>query len=267
MIFSPFNPVLFNPTVDIHHIYSPSDHIMIECFADISEQVPSPRLCEADGGNPVSSLSWIRMPIGDRILLFYVFRGLPVGNYKIKVGESDSNVIHVTDDEDVLSQTVLLQYRNRSNSGRYDLVSKINGVPFFFDFRIPGGIKDSDWSFGVENRQFSTDNNDVVELQAIDITNKMLTLGYSSGVPAWEAGMINRIFSCDLVYVDGDRYSRCEESTPLLIDSDPSGKKSVYKIMLRQDHCVDPAFERTNRIALRRTPTHLRRTTQNLRKI
>lgn len=268
MKFSPFNPILFGNArfAEFPMMFSTNDNIMIECFKENEEELPPLSLISGNG--EASSLTWNCIQIGEGNVVFYILRGIEPGKYELSVGELMSNPIIVTDDEDLLSNTVLLQYGNNGNRTRSDMVSKINRDIYFFECRIPGGFKDSDWEFGVDNEQFETENSDIVELYSVDTTSKKLTIGTSAGVPLWLGEIVSRALSCDLVYIDGERFSRVSNSVPQAIESD--GDSFVYKVMLRQFTATssrDLKQEIINRISIRRTPTNLRRLSTGFRKV
>ncbi|MBP3536284.1 MAG: hypothetical protein J6J93_01955 [Muribaculaceae bacterium] len=269
MRFSPFNPVIFgnSPRDCFPHVFSTEDNIMLECFKKRTEEMPPLSLEGADG---TYSLSWNSVPFGDTDVVFYLLRDLEPGHYTLRCGNMTSNAVIVTDDKDILSQTVLIQFCRNTNRDRSDIATLINHSRYFFDLRIPGGFKDEGWDFSVDNEQFETIDADIVELYARDSTAKKLTIGTSAGVPAWFGEMVNRVLSCDLVYVDGERYSRLREATPEKVSEDVDGERFVYSISLRQSQFTKPRDlkeEMLNRIALRRTPDSLRHITSAWRKI
>lgn len=45
-------------------------------------------------------------------------------------------------------------------------------MQYFLDFRAPGGFKDSNWAFTVDNEQFTTPDGDIVELYSREATQK-----------------------------------------------------------------------------------------------
>lgn len=269
MTFSPFNPIKFEDMIlgSYPMVFDINDHIMIECFVAPGEIVPKMELVDAVTHTVISALEWNRWVIGTIVLCYYVLKGIETGEYYFYMGKMRSGLVIITDDRKILSETVLIQYGMKSNRSRMDIVSRINNRRYFFDFRIPGGFKDKDWEFSVENEQFVSDTSDIVELSSIDITTKKLTIGSPVGVPEWVGEMINRILSCDLVYVDGIRYTRSSDTVPERVFSDNLEENFVFTQTLRQSQYIDPEFERENNLALRRAHNHLRGASGNLRKI
>lgn len=272
MHFSPFNPVIFrrhecgSPLCGCPHVFSVSDHIMVECFRRKNEDMPRLALVDADNLSLVSELSWSNWELNGVVLSFYELRGLDSGSYRLTIGDDlVSDVIMVTDDQSVLDGTSLVQFCQCDNKDRMDLVTWINGIRYYIDFRIPGGFLDEDWVFGVDNEQVISPDGDRLDIKAIDYTEKKLTVGYPDGVPLWFGDMVNRVMSCDLVYIDGQRYTRAGSTVPE--KQETGGGKFVFTQMLRQAQFMDPEFERLNQLALRRTPLHMRRNVRGLRKM
>lgn len=77
------------------------------------------------------------------------------------------------------------------------------GMQYFFDFRVPGGFKDGGWTFGVDNEQFITSDEDIVELYSHEYTTMLFTLGNAMGCPVWFAELLNRVLCCNYVYSMG----------------------------------------------------------------
>lgn len=275
MYISPFSPIYFSgpdckvgSMKDYVHTFSTSDHILIEIFHPIAETIPTLWLLDAVSGESISSLGWniIRLNVSDG-MSFYELRELKEGYYVLKFGEYKSNLIHITEDSEVLNDTVLIQYATLDNRSRKDILSWINGKCYYHDFRVFGGFLDSDWIFHVENEQFMTENNDVVELCAFDYTEKTLTVGPSSGLPFWIGEMLNRIFSCSLTFIDGKRYSR-PQGSPLSHEYvNDDGKGFVFRQLLRESNFLNAEFEYMIRLSLRRNPLGFRRSNNSLRRI
>ncbi|WP_258321651.1 hypothetical protein [Bacteroides sp. ET336] len=184
-------------------------------------------------------------------LYYYVLKGLPDGYYKVSVNGVESEMFHITSDELELKDTVLIQYSMKDNRERQDAIFWISDTQHFFDWRVHGGFKDDDWSFGVNNEQFTDADNNISEIYSVESLNKTFTLGNSSGCPIWFAAMLNRILSCTYVYFNGDRYIRMESNIPeknILLD----GYRSyVFKQALTSVEVVDYS-ESDNLLKIRR---------------
>lgn len=271
MRFSPFNPIYFenygtsnDAMKDYTHVLSSSDHILIEVFHKNSEILPALSLINADTDTIIMSLSWSTIRFNETdCVSFYELKGLEVGCYLLRFGENNSNLIRVTNDDDQLSGTILMQYAMLNNYSRKDVYTRVRGQIRYFDFRVPGGFKDEGWSFSVETDQFLTPESDIVEICAYEATDKALTVGHSVGVPKWIGEMLNRISACNLIFIDGERYSITENSNVEQIGSNSQGDKFVYSITLRKARLLNADFEHQIRTGLRRTPTNYRKSDNN----
>lgn len=260
MILSPFTPLFFSsnhrsdglPTRHIN-MWASTDRIMIQVFADVSEDAPAATLNDAHTGEVLGTIEWQSWQMNEnKVLYFFFFQGLSVGHYTVTIAGQTSDEFRVTNDPYVLANTTLIQYRFRDNRQRDDMVSIISGMEYFFDWRVPGGFKDSGWSFGVTNEQFTTQFEDVVELYATDYVLKTFTMGGPEGVPVWFGEMLNRVLTCSYVYFDGERYTRNDGETPSLNALVDGMDSFVFSQVLRKAHILDPVIEEINQAALRR---------------
>lgn len=260
MKISPFTPLFFDDAspsdgLPSRHVqvWAPSDQILIEVFAETGETAPSASLKSAHTGDTIYAFNWNTWQMNtDKVLYFHVIQGLSPGHYKVTIGDKTSEEFMVTVDATLLSQTSLIQYRFKDNRQREDVVSVIDHMMYFFDFRVPGGFKDSGWTFGVSNEQFTTQREDVVELFAMDYTMKTFTLGGPEGVPVWYGEMLNRLLTCSYVYVEGVRYTRNESETPTINTLIDGLDSFVFTQSLRKAVIIDAEIEALNQIALRR---------------
>lgn len=274
MRFSPFNPIQFfigdigdNNSCEKDYVqsFATHDNIMLEVFHDTDEILDPLEVYDTSNDNIVCTLVWKRFIINSNdICSVCKFSGLSVGVYLFVLGVYRSYIQILADDE--LEDTVLIQYANSDNKGRDDIYSSFLGNILYFELRIKGGFKESGWIFHVDNSQFTTPMSDIVELCAFDYTDKVLTIGSSSGIPTFTADLLNRILSCQIVFVDGTRYSRSGEAL-LESDSDNSLETYVYTITLRESQFLNAKFERKIRLNLRRVPNNLRKVNNYLRRL
>ncbi len=220
MILSPFTPLFFShhkrDGIDSKYIqtFATTDEILIELIGGVGDSVVAKVFTEPDHIElyQIQSKSW---QINDTSKLLFAEVSLAPGYYSIEIsGFGKSNIFRVTDDPLILEKTTLIQYSMNNNRHRKDAVFFIDGMQRFFDFRVPGGFKDSNWTFAVEGEQFITDESDIVQLYGLDSTQKKFTLGNSEGCPIWFAEMLNRLLCCTYVYFDGERYARKDTSVP-----------------------------------------------------
>lgn len=267
MKISPFTPLHFpdaneSDGLQSRHvqIWSQTDQILVQIIATTSENMPAVELKDAHSGTTLSQIPCQQWQMNtNKKVFFFTLRGLSVGHYKIYINDymggsliTTSDEFRVTDDAVALGKTTLIQYRFKDNTQREDVVSIIDLMTYFFDFRVPGGFKDSGWAFGVSNEQFTTQREDLIELFANDYITKTFTLGGALGVPVWYGEMLNRLLTCSYVYFNGDRYVRNESEVPninILVEGLDS---FVFTQVLRKAQVIDPTIEEANMIAIRR---------------
>ena len=148
MIISPFTPLFFSPSTDKFgakskyvQLFARTDRIFVELILTAKEQEPIVYINNllSNISTPVSLSSWKMND--DKILYFYNISLLPCGYYTVTVNGNTSEIFKVTDDECELSETSLIQYSMKDNKQRLDAVWWIDGMQYFFDFRVPGVIR------------------------------------------------------------------------------------------------------------------------------
>lgn len=259
MIISPFTPLFFSPSTDKFgakskyvQLFARTDRIFIELISSPEEQEPMVYINNLlnDASTPIILSSW--QMNDDKIIYFYNISLLPCGYYNVTVNDNTSEIFKITDDEGELSETTLIQYSMKDNKLRLDTVWWIDGMQYFFDFRVPGGFKDSGWTFGVDNEQFVTSDEDIVELFSHEYTTVLFTLGNGMGCPVWFAELLNRVLCCNYVYFDGVRYARKESNVPELNQQIEGVKSFVFNQMLQKVKTINPVLEWDNQVSMRR---------------
>ncbi len=260
MKISPFVPLQFPEANESDGLpsryvqtFATTDKILLQIIAAVGDDAPSAALLDAHTGGTVDTISWQSWQVNaEKLVYFAELDGLDAGHYRVSIGSKVSEEFIVTADADELANTTLIQYRFKDNRQRDDVLSVIGADVYFFDFRVPGGFKDSGVQFGVTNEQFTTQHEDLVELYATDYVIKTFTLGNAMGVPVWYGEMLNRILTCSYVYFNGDRYTRNESEVPtmnVLVDGLDS---FVFTQTLRKHRDAEGATTSLNRLALRR---------------
>ncbi len=247
MIVSPFNPVFFLGNRKISdfdspfvQLFSKYDQIFIQVVRAEGEPQTLCSVCNAEDGSAVTSLVCETHVFGNSYVDCYTLPVLPCGLYCVLLGENESEPFKITDDEHVLSKTVLIEYSPSDNAGRTDVIGLIDGERKYFSFRVPGGFKDEGWEFSVDNEQFVTQYSDIVELYGRESTQKTLTVGTSCGVPIWYGQLLNRLLTCRYVYIDGKRYARFGSSVPEKAQTMPGMNSFVFTQKLQQVNYIDP---------------------------
>ena len=239
MIISPFTPLFFSPSTDKFgaeskyiQLFSPIDKIFIEVLSEVELEIIGNISNKVTG--EIYPLEFQTFTMGNDIYVSYtIITGLSNGYYSVTLNEQESEIFKITDDEQELSETTLIRYSMHSNKLRRDCVFWNGETQFYFEFRAPGGFKDDDWAFEVDNEQFEISNGNIVELYAIESTQKRFTLGNARGCPIWYAEHLNRILCCSNVYFNGTRFVRKGNSTPEITQEIASLKSYIFKVTLQ----------------------------------
>lgn len=266
---SPFTPLFFTPSNDKFGMasryiqkFSPSDQILVEVIAISEYESISGRIIDI-----MSSVSfevdWKIWIMNDTTKLYYtIITGMENGFYQFSINGFPSEIFEITNDELKLSKTTLIQYSMKDNKQRKDGVFWISDIHYFFDFRAPGGFKDINWAFSVTNEQFTTTDEDVIDLYSSESTQKMFTLGNAEGCPVWFAEMLNRILSCSYIYFDGDRYVRNEGNAPEMVQIAEGINSYVFNTSVRKVNNIDK-IESNNQLSIRRVDQQKYRNVNN----
>ena len=236
---SPFTPLFFSPSSDKFgaesryiQLFAPADNIFIEVITTTEYKINGLLKNHVDGTS--REIEFQSFSLKDGSTVFHsTITGLASGYYSISVGDQECNVFKVTDDEHELGKTTLIRYSMRSNKQRNDCIFWNGEEQFYFEFRAPGGFKDDDWTFAVNNEQFEISNGNIVELFAVESTQKKFTLGNAEGCPVWFAEHLNRILCCSNVYFNGVRFVRKGNSVPEMTQEIVSLKSYIFKVSLQ----------------------------------
>lgn len=274
MIVSPFTPLFFinrkADGIDSEYIqtFATTDQILLQLIGGRNDTVVAQIISEPDGA-VLHQIQFNQWDINDTVTLRFTTISLSTGYYSVNImGVGRSEVFRVTDDPLILNKTTLIQYSMRNNCQRQDAVFFIDGMQYFFDFRVPGGFKDSNWTFNVESEQFVTQYADISQLFGLESTQKRFTLGGSMGVPVWFGEMLNRILICSHVYFDGIKYSRKEANVPELTVQLEGVNSFVFNQTLQQSTNLDPVIEQRNHAAMRRVDdTNYRATSSTINRL
>ena len=151
MILSPFTPLFFpskkSDGIESRYIqtFAPSDEILIELIGGTSESWICQVMSEP-GHSPLFQVQFNTWDITSTVRLRFAVLNLSPGLYSVNLNGHISSIFKVTDDSLELERTTLIQFSMNSNRHRQDAVFFIDGMQRFFDFRVPGGFKDSNWT-------------------------------------------------------------------------------------------------------------------------
>ena len=257
-IVSPFTPLFFSPSSDVsgcksHYtqVFAPTDQILIEVIVRAESRAITGKIISVCD-NSEMDIEWNVWSMNDSDkLYYYVITGLEDGYYMVNVNDSNSEPFRITSDESVLKNTTLIQYSSKDNKDRQDVIFFVSEQQMFFDWRVHGGFKDSNWSFGVDNEQFTNSENDLSEIYSRHYTMKTFTLGGNIGCPIWYGEHLNRILSCTYVYFNGKRYIRSESNVPEINQVIDDVRSYVFNQILREIQFVDYT-ESENMLKIRR---------------
>lgn len=274
MLISPFTPLFFIDRKSdgikskYTQVFSPKDQILLEVICDSSEETGDWILYTEPGHILLEYIDYTYWSMnGDIDIRFAVLSPSP-GLYSVEIDGKTSEIFRVTDNPLILDNTTLIQYSMKDNRQRNDGVFFIDGMQRFFDFRVPGGFKDSNWSFAVESEQFVTPSADIVQLYGLDSTQKKFTLGNSEGCPVWFAELLNRILCCTYVYFDGERYARKDASVPETTVLLEGVNSFVFTQNLQKVVNIDPTLTLRHQALMRRIDnTNYRLATTNINRL
>lgn len=257
-IVSPFTPIFFKPSSDLHgasgrymQLFAPSDEIMLQVIARSESRVVAGKVINLVTYQE-TTIDWQVWSMNQTDKIYYhVLTALPQGCYSIDINGVVSEPFRITSDETELSHTTLIQYSMKDNWQRQDAVFWISDTQYFFDWRAPGGFMDDNWSFGVNNEQFTTYDNNLSEIYALETTQKTFTLGNAQGCPVWFGEFLNRILCCTYVYFEGERFIRADANVPEMNQPIEGCKSFIFKQILQDIKVVDYT-ESENLVKIRR---------------
>lgn len=269
MLVSPFTPLFFidrrtdGRDSDYVQTFSTTDQILLQIIGVPGETVVA-KVHMEPSGEVLYQIQFNTWAINSISTLNFATISLSPGLYSVEIaGIGTSELFRVTDDVNVLEKTTLIQYSMHNNRQRDDSVFFVDKMQYFFDFRVPGGFKDSNWTFGVENEQFVTDRADIMQLFALDSIQRKFTLGTSQGCPVWFAALLNRILCCTYVYFDGVRYARKDAGVPEMSVQLEGVNSFVFTQNLQQVNILDPVLEQHNQAIMRRVNNDYYRATSS----
>ena len=230
-IVSPFTPIFFKPSTDMcrasgkyMQIFAPSDEVMIQVITRSESRPITGKVINIVTGH-------------ETVIDWQIW--------------SMNHTFRITSDTSELSRTTLIQYSMKDNRQRQDAVFWISDTQYFFDWRAPGGFMDDNWVFGVNNEQFTTYDNNLSEIYALETTQKTFTLGNAQGCPVWFGELLNRILCCTYVYFEGERFIRADANVPEMSQPIEGYKSYIFKQILQDIKIVDYT-ESENLIKIRR---------------
>ena len=105
---------------------------------------------------------------------------------------------------------------------------------------IEGGLEVGALAYAVDDSNFRDQRTNPNVLRSKPRRTATLTIGSTDGVPEYIGGIVNQIFACDLVFVNGMHVVRMEGASPEVVTLD----KSYSKVVIRQEvEIVDDGYK------------------------
>lgn len=193
------------------------DHIVVQFFGEGDWANVYTAWYDALTDTRLDSVLMERVAIGDG---WNFYSGtLPVldeGLYYVRVGWYSHEIRSATFEvvREASADTMLIEYSNSDNDTTLGNMFVINGVRKVFRLRIEGGFKPQGYTPSVAQETWRTQRQELRQLYSAPYDKWTLTIGRAQGVPVEYIRMINAILSCDMVYINGQRWCRSEGSTP-----------------------------------------------------
>lgn len=150
----------------------------------------------------------------------FTIHNLPEGLYLARIVKGDESLdslpFSICSNEEYLKNTALISYTQENNHSGFGAIFNFDGVKRTFYVRIEGGFKSSGVKFNVENEQFRTQRQEIVELYAVPYVVQEFTIGNNTGVPVCVAELINNALCLSEFKINNILYRRSGESTPQL---------------------------------------------------
>lgn len=240
MKISPFTPLFFidrpehGQESEYRQTFATTDNIMLQVLCH-PEEAPVANIYDACGIKMAMVVRFNVWNMNAGISLHWARFTLPAGIYYIEIaGLGRCETFEVTDDSAKLRDTVLIEYTMKDNRQRTDAVFVTPDEQLVFAFRVHGGFKDADWTFSVDNEQFTDEYSDTFMLYGLESTQKKFTMGQSEGVPVWYGEFLNRLLVCTYVWFDSEQYVRSESNVPEMTQNVEGINSFVFSQTLRK---------------------------------
>lgn len=237
-----FNPLKneFQQDIDYIQKFYTTDKILIQIFSDDYSDVVSAAICD-NITNEDNDILLDEYRVNDTTRLFTAsITGLKDSVYTLKIREDNSGTSIVSEpfsvcsDPMLLQETCLIKYSNKDNNSSFDNHFWVDGVQQYFEFRVEGGFKPGGVSQKVDNEQFRTQQQKIIELYSVPYDTYTFTCGNASGVPYWIIQFINNILSLSYFDVNGECYVRSGNSSPEKTQISEDGQMFNMTILLEK---------------------------------
>ena len=219
----PFYPVTDDPTATALRFtqrFGRYDIIRLHAVGDVQTSV-SCRVYDAVTGSLVAAEGTTRKAFGNGTWLYrkgYV--PLREGVFYMTLTGDGTTIrsvdFEVTREVESDPDWVLFEYANSTNDTPManETMFILNGAREVFKLRLPAGFKPQGYTPNVAQETWRTQTQELRQLYSVPFDKWTLTVGNASGVPVEYVRILNCVFSCDIVYINGERWCRSEGSVP-----------------------------------------------------
>lgn len=197
-----------------------SDGILIQVFCDNGE-IPSAYINDKIYSSS-QSIGFKTYQVNDSVVMHYTYLYPGEGVFSVSIGNVESEEFEVCEN----SNGILIEYSHKDNNTPFDNIFWVGDTQLSFKFRVVGGFKPSGVNLEVDNEQFTTQFQEIVELYSIPYTTHTFSIGDVNGVPYYVAELINRILCLSNVKIGGELYVRDGNSKPEKVET--LGKKELF---------------------------------------
>lgn len=209
--------------------FDTDDGILLQVFCDGGE-TPSVQLNDKISSTS-SSISMNSYQVNDSVVMYYTTFYPGEGVFSVTIEGSESNEFEVCEN----SKGMLIEYTHKDNNSPFDAIFWTGDNQLTFKLRIPGGFKPSGVSIEVDNEQFTTQYQSIVELYSTPYTTRTLSIGDVNGVPYYIAVLLNSILCLSSVRIDGVSYVREGNSKPEKVETIGRKELFLWSVNLREN--------------------------------
>lgn len=193
------------------------DTITVQGVSDTNRNITA-WLYKRPSATLVSQVTMTKVSIGGGMYAYSVsFKPLETGFYWV-ILTSGTYLRLVSTEFEVCDELeegfVNIEYSNTDNDTPLDNIFMINGVRQVMQLRIEGGFKPQGYQAMVSQETWRTQRQELRLLYSMPYEKWALTIGRAQGVPVEYIKIINGILSCNMVYINGQRWCRSEGSVP-----------------------------------------------------
>ena len=223
---SPITPLAFMPAesdpsaqeLRFTQRFGRYDHIVVQAMAD-EQRSPSVWVYNALTGSHYLTQYGTRVSLGGSRWMYTIT--LPVMDegvyYAILTGggknvrSQDFEITRLVEND---PDWALIEYSNSTNDTPMTAMFLVNGVRVVFRLRLPAGFKPQGYTPNVAQETWRTQRQELRLLYSAPYDKWTFTLGTAQGIPVEYIRMFNAILSCDMLYINGQRWCRSEGSVP-----------------------------------------------------